>query len=472
MAKGFAPSRRRVQAHPSMKRPSTRWCATPIAACLSLALAGCGTLSEKKSSEAAEGAAEVAGTEGKKKEVPADAGKKDAPVTAVKKDAPAAAGTADAAAKPEQKEDPKKEKATEKEKATKATGAASPDPAAAAEFQGLPKGEAAFILACRELAAGGKTTMTGKDGMVFQTRELAALATNRRTGTPVHAAMVASIKAKADALRASGIELVIAPVPPKAVVYPDFLTADAPFKDRRYDSYLQALYAELEQAGVRVVDVTKALRSGRSAREASTYPRTGVVWSPAAAAATARAVHAASRRTEAVKSLVRDTTIVSRLTALTQNGERFKARSVGWAQGDRMVPATVAGEGAPIVIIGDEHAAAHRVDGVNASLADQVSLAFGTPVETRATPGFGWRQAAAFTPSKDSPTKLVVWCFSASGFLEDPAAAPKKQPVRPRRTTTARPSGGGEPRPAPEPRTGSGAGLQLRDDPGLEARPE
>lgn len=467
-----------------MKRPSTHWCATPIAACLSLALAGCGTLQEKKPSEATEGAAEVARTEGKKKEAPADPGKKDAPVTAGKKDVPAAAGTADAAANPEQKEVTKKEGEKEKEKEKKATkeeapkdtgAAAAPDPAAAAEFQGLPKGEAAFILACRERAAGGKTTMTGKDGMVFQTRELAALATNRRAGTPVHAAMVASIKAKADALRASGIELVIAPVPPKAVVYPDFLTADAALKDRRYDSYLQALYAELEQAGVRVVDVTKALRSGRSAREASSYPRTGVVWSPAAAAATARAVHAASRRTEAVKSLVRDTTIVSRMTVLTQNGERFKARSVGWAQGDRMVPATVSGEGAPIVIIGDEHAAAHRADGVNASLADQVSLAFGAPVETRATPGFGWRQAAAFTPSKDSPTKLVVWCFSAAGFLEAPAAAPKKQSVRPRRTTSARPSGGGgEPRPAPEPRPGPspGAGLQLRDDPGLEARPE
>ena len=426
-----------------MKRPSSRWIATPLAACLTLALAGCGALGKKDASDGTEGAAETPAAEGKKTDAPAE----------------------EAADRPDARKDEEKDEEAKKE--TPPKDADAPDPAAAEEFKGLPKGEPEFILACRSLAAGGKGTMTGKDGYVFETRELAALAANSKTGTPRHAAMVAAIKAKADALRASGVELVIAPVPPKPVVYPDFLGAEPAVKDRRYDSYLQALYAELEKSGVRVADVTKALRSDRFDKGAGSFPRTGVLWSPAAVAASARAVHTATRKTEAAKAIARDKTIVSRDSALTQNGETFKARSVGWAQGDRLVPATVAKEGAPIMVIGDEHAGVHRSGGVNASLADQLSFLFGTPVDTRATAGLSWKEAADFTPAKDSPTKVVVWCLSAAQFLDAPAA-PKK-PARPRRPAPrAEDTGDALPAPRPTP----GAGLQLRDDPGLEGRPE
>jgi alginate O-acetyltransferase complex protein AlgJ len=433
-----------------MNRPTSRWIATTLAACLTLALAGCGGLGKKNAAEGAEGAAQTAEADSKKKDSPEPQG-----------DA-AAAG-----AKPDAKKEEKKEEAKKETPPKDAESAAAPDPASAEEFKGLPKGEPEFVLACRSLAAGGKGTMTGKDGFVFETSELAALAANSKTGTPRHAAMVAAIKAKADALRASGVELVIAPVPPKPVVYPDFLGAEPALKDRRYDSYLQALYAELEKSGVRVADVTKALRSDRFDKSAASFPKTGVVWSPAAVASSARAVHTAARKTEAAKAISRDKTIVSRDSALTQNGETFKARSVGWAQGDRLVPATVAKEGAPIVVIGDEHAGVHRSGGVNASLADQLSLAFGAPVDTQAIAGLGWKEAADFTPAKDSPTNLVVWCFSAADFLEAPVA-PKK-PARPRRPAT-RPSDSGGDMPAPSP--GPGAGLRLRDDPGLEGRSE
>jgi len=425
-----------------MKRPTLRWCAAPLVVCLALGAVGCGTVGKK---DGAEGSATP--------EAGAEAGAKP-------DGAPEAA-------------DPKKkpEAETPSEKPAAAKDETPADPAAAEEFKGLPKGEAEFILACRALAAGGKATMTGKDGFVFATDGLAALGANSKTGTPRHQAMVAAITAYAEKLRAAGVELVIAPVPPKPVIYPDFLGTEPVVKDRRYAAYLPLLAAELEKAGVRVADATKALRSDRFNKGGASFPRTGLVWSPAAVATTARAVQAAAKKSAAVKSLARDKTIVSRDAALTQNGETFRARSVGWAQGDRLVPATVAKEGAPILVVGDDHAAAHRSEGVNASLADQLSLAFGTPVETRATPGLGWNEAAAmFTPSADSPTKLVVWCFSAAQFLDSPPPAPKKPAARPaRRGGRSADRDGSLPAPPPP---DAGSGLRLRDDPGLEARPE
>jgi hypothetical protein len=426
-----------------------------MAVSLALVLGSCGGLGKKDSTPGAESPGASAEADSKKKD--AGAGETDAGETKPEE------ATKEGTKKDESKKDQPAAEETKKE----APAAPAPDPAAAEEFAGLPKGEAAFILAARGLAAGGKTTMTGKDGFVFETRELAALAANTRSGTPRHQAMVDAIKAQAEALRAAGAELIIAPVTPKPVVYPDFLGAEPPLKDRRYDSYLQGLYAELQKAGVRVVDTTKALRSDRFDKNAASFPKTGVIWSPAAAATTARAVHAAAKKTPAAKAVTRDTTIVSRDTALTQNGETFRARSVGWAQGDRLIPATVAKEGAPIVVIGDEHAAAHRTDGVNASLMDQLSLAFGAPVELQGAPGLGWKEAAQFALPKDSPTKIVVWCFSGAQFLDVPEA-PKKQ-ARPRRPTPRSADSGGERRVAP---ANPGAGLRLRDDPALEARPE
>jgi len=389
---------------------------------------------------------------------------------------PEATSEAGAVPKPDGKPEAEKpsEQAAEKapEKKDDAPAEKPPEPAAAEEFKGLPKGEAEFILACRALAAGGKATMTGRDGFVFATPELAALGTNTRAGTPRHQAMVAAITAHAEALRAVGVELVIAPVPPKPVVYPDFLEPTPAIKDRAYDSYLQSLRTELAKAGVRVADVTKALRSDRLARTSASFPRAGLIWSPAAAATAARAIHGAARRTPAAKAIARDKTIIARESTLIQNGETFKARSVGWAQGNRLAPATVPKEGAPIVVIGDEHAAAHRSENVNASLADQLSLAFGAPIETRSTPGLGWNEAAAaFTPSAAGPAKIVVWCFSAASFLDAPAA-PKKPSPRPPRRSGARSSSGEDGLPAPRLDQAPGSGLRLRDDPGLEARPE
>jgi alginate O-acetyltransferase complex protein AlgJ len=367
------------------------------------------------------------------------------------------------AAKPEEKPE---EKSDEKP-------AATPAAAAAAEFTGLAKGEAEFVMACREVAVGDQDTMTAKDGMVFSTAEVRALGANSKTGTPRHQAMVAAIAAHAESLRAAGVELIVAPVPLKPVIYPDFLGGGSVVKDRRYDTYLQQLRTELGRYRVRVADVTKELRSDRFDRGAASFSRAGLVWSPAAVLSASRVIHGVARSTTAAKAVPRDKTIVARTAGLTQNGETFRARSVGWAQGQQLVPAAAPKEGASILIIGDENAGVHRIDGVNASLADQLSFAFGAPVDSRVVPGLGWNEAIQqFSPAKVPSTKIVVWCFSAASFLDGAADGGKKPATRAGRSggetvDDLPPTEGALPPASP-----AGAGLLLRDDPGLDVRAE
>lgn len=466
-----------VQAQASMKRLIFRRSAIVPATFLALVVSGCSSVA-KKDGGGEEAAAADAVTVTKSGDKPA----------AAQPEAATAVGTPTAApgkkyksplqieaekTKTKTKEKPEAKPEEKPEQKSDEKPAATPAAAAAAEFAGLAKGEAEFVMACREVAVGDQDTMTGKDGMVFATADVRALGTNSKTGTPRHQAMVAAIAAHAESLRAAGVELIVAPVPLKPVIYPDFLGGGSVVKDRRYDTYLQQLRTELGRYRVRVADVTKELRSDRFDRAAASFPRAGLVWSPAAVLSASRVIHGVARSTTAAKAVPRDKTIVARTAGLTQNGETFRARSVGWAQGQQLVPAAAPKEGASILIIGDENAGVHRIDGVNASLADQLSFAFGAAVDSRVVPGLGWNEAIQqFSPAKVPSTKIVVWCFSAASFLDGAADGGKKPAARAGRSggetvDDLPPAEGALPPASP-----AGAGLLLRDDPGLDVRAE
>lgn len=435
-----------------MKPPSFRHLVSPLCLAVALTLANCSSV--KKGADAA------APAEKKETDAAADT-KKDAPAGNSKKDgekkdpaAPAAETKKNEAKPAETKEEPK------------------PDPLAAEEFKGLPKGEAAFLLACRTAGAAGKAMATGRDGLVFASGDLRALGANPKAGTKTHQAVVAAITAYAAKLKAAGIGFVLAPVPPKPVVYPDFVSAEAKVKDKRFDSYLQALYAELAKAGVQVVDVTKPLRSDRFDRNAASFPKAGTVWSPAAAGTAAEAIYKSVKRTDAAKGLTRDKTITSKKVGVAQNGETFNTLSVDRDEGGTLVAAAAPKEGAPVLVVGDANAAAYRTPGQTAGLGDRLSLAFGVPVETRSEASLGWKSAAGkFTPKKDGATRLVVWSFSATDFLGEPAAAPSAKPSgRPVRRSPGAGSASEPSDPASPPP--NGAALKLRDDPGVSVRPD
>ncbi|MYH30578.1 MAG: hypothetical protein F4137_17400, partial [Acidobacteria bacterium] len=138
-----------------------------------------------------------------------------------------------------------------------------------------------FRVACgrlaAEAAAAGEEVLTGSDGWLFAVDEAAALgAAAPRAGTAV-----AAIASAAERLRRDGIELIVAPVPPKGIVYPDRLAPDldVPIPVRRLDATLQAVYDDLRAQGVRLVDLTPAFLRDRFHHEGPLYCRQDSHWS-------------------------------------------------------------------------------------------------------------------------------------------------------------------------------------------------
>lgn len=411
-------------------------------------LAGCGALKPKDGApsatdaETAEKKTEAAADGEKKTEPSADAEKKD---EEKKKDEPAA----DAPPTP---------------------GELHAAALAAEEFKGVSKAEAEFMLANRALAAAAKdkATFAGREGLVFRAEDARELGANRTANSGRHKSIVATLSAYAKRLREAGIEFVLAPVPPKPVVYPDYLGGDIKLRNRRYDSYLRGLYAELEKTGVRVVDDTRGLGSGRFGKQGGTYPRAGGELSPVGVKELAEAIHKSVRRTDAVKQITRDEALAGAPVALTVAGESFAAVKVGRQEEGKFSPVKPGREGAVVVVVGDAHALAYAKD--QASLADHLALAFGTAAETRGEKTLGWKSAPGrFSPGKKTAaTKVVVWAFSATDFLKDPSA-PK--PAAPRRPATRSASSSASPSGSPSIPTSGGA-LRLRDTPDLEVRSE
>ena len=202
------------------------------------------------------------------------------------------------------------------------------------EFAGLPKGEPDFILACRRLGESSDAVISGRGGLTFSRDVLRELGANRSATSTRHRNIVASLAAYAARVKAGGAEFVVVPVPPKPVIYPDHLPHEPALKDRRYDSYLQALYGELLRNGVRVIDVADELHDDRFDNRGNAFPKGDSHWSPRAAQTAAAQVYKELKRVGSLKSLPRDKTIIERQVKLAAAGESMRARMVGMKSGD------------------------------------------------------------------------------------------------------------------------------------------
>ena len=89
-----------------------------------------------------------------------------------------------------------------------------------------------FRAACARLAAeasaNGTQVVTGSDGWYFAAEEAAALGATSHESD----AAVTELAVAAERLRKGGIELIVGPVPPKGIIYPDRLAPEL----RRADS--------------------------------------------------------------------------------------------------------------------------------------------------------------------------------------------------------------------------------------------
>ena len=293
-----------------------------------------------------------------------------------------------------------------------------------------------FRATCARLAAdastAGTSIVTGSDGWYFAAREVSALAAEATGSAPG----VASIAAEAERLRRDGVELVVVPVPPKGIVYPDRLAPelDMPIPVRRLDAPLASIYDQLRARDVRIVDLTEPFIRDRFHHEGPLYCRQDSHWSGVGCvvaadviAATVRGLGVLETPSARLYGLAWFTTPLrgDLWQRLPQPPPHEEIRARGIIAPDDPLLATVAGDGeAGIAVVGDTHTLVFHggepYHARGAGIADQLAFEFRQPVALYAVDGT--------TPSTDFPTlpalrertRVVVWIFAATLLLGDP----------------------------------------------------
>jgi hypothetical protein len=293
----------------------------------------------------------------------------------------------------------------------------------------------------REAGERGDSVVAGREGWLFLLPELRHLAAGKFWN---EAAQTASRAGRADArdplpaildfhraLKEKGVELILVPVPPKAVVYPRFLPGSGETAGGgREDIPHRKFYSLLEDEGVRVLDLTEDFRKGEAPEGGYFYCRQDSHWSGAGC------VRAAERIAGLVRPLLeeydprvfpaawKEIVIEGDLRRMLEDPEgppeTLKVRAV---EGETVDPES------PVLVLGDSHAlvfhAGGDMHGRGAGLADGLAYELGRPVELIGVRGSGATPArvnlfrrAQRDPDYWTGKRAVVWVFSAREFTE------------------------------------------------------
>lgn len=307
------------------------------------------------------------------------------------------------------------------------------------------------VCAKKAADAGKSMAVAGADDWLFLNNELRHLGVGPFWGE--NAAKVSKAKGKdADPipaildfkkqLDAQGIELILAPVPPKAVIYPDKISdaVKVPADGKapaRLDSAHQEFYKLLRDQGVNVLDLTDDFLANRMTDDGPMYCRQDTHWSGLACN------HAAKRIAEMIRKMdwygdVKRTEFKQEVVSATIAGdlwnsleeskrpekETLKLRKIT-TDGSALVKPDPA---SPVILLGDSHNLIFQAGGdmlaSGSGLADQLAYELGLAVDLLAVRGSGATPArinlyrAASKPDYLSKKKVVVWCFTAREFTE------------------------------------------------------
>ena len=313
-----------------------------------------------------------------------------------------------------------------------------------------------FRASTAEIAAEseGRDTLTvvGLDGWLFFAPELRHLSVGEFWG--VQAAQVSRARPAAEPdplpaildfkrqLDAVGVELLVVPVPPKGVIYPEKITdtVEIPIPVPRLDAAHQAFYELLRQEGVDVLDLTDDFLDDRFHSEGALYCRQDTHWSGVACMVAGQMIAAAVRsrgwydELPQVKYTPRWYTASIRgdlyreLEPTETPREELRLRGIVMADPGR--PTEIAPDPkSPVVLLGDSHNLVfHAGDDMHttgAGLADQLAFELGFPIDLVAVRGAGATPArinllrrGQRDPSYWDDKRLVIWCFAAREFTE------------------------------------------------------
>ena len=299
---------------------------------------------------------------------------------------------------------------------------------------------AAFRAECAKKAAAGEDiAIPGADGWLFLRAELRHIGVGPFWGEAAAKVSKATSPDKADPLpaivdfhtqlKAAGIELILAPVPCKALVYADKLGGPA---EGRMDTIHKEFYQQLAAKGVKVLDLAEAFAKEKAKDAAGPllYCKTDTHWSPYACELTAKLIKQQlgspawlKAKPDAFKTAAETRTIIGDLTD-GKGSEELPVRVVTGADGNALEDKT-----SPVILLGDSHTLVFHIGeellGTGAGLADQLAAELGIAVDVIGVRGSGATSArvslmrrAKADPAYLAGKKVVIWCFAAREFTE------------------------------------------------------
>lgn len=298
-----------------------------------------------------------------------------------------------------------------------------------------------FIARCRTLGQSGGGAVSGKDGWLFSTSELREIGKTAAIPPASRQEVLDCIVDYHDQLRKAGIELILAPIPQKAIIYSENAGAR---RSGRLDSYLMELYEELGSKGVKVIDLVPNLRRERKIA-GGVFPKTASHLSPKGAEVVAGAIVDYAKDRRWAQGLVPDPNIIADPMQITLLGnlaayvrgddsgaqapETLPMRAISRRTVSGTVPAARAGDGRIILITSEQDGLAYGAPGnpagydadLRGSLADQLIFEFRNPIDVYSHDTSGANTArvrllrASMTkPALLSNTSAIIWTFSAN----------------------------------------------------------
>ena len=317
-----------------------------------------------------------------------------------------------------------------------------------------PNASDAFAAQCAAMAATAEQSdafaVAGRDGWSFLAAELRHVGAGRFWGADAALASRAAKPGWADPLPAildfkaqldqAGIELLLVPVPPKAIVYPDVLPGTMPAPEAsgtavtRFDSAAREFYGLLKDKGVRVLDLGDTFIAARAddGDGRQVYCRTDTHWSSRACEIAARLIREQVGDADWLPSganpfQTQETTIDitgDLVKSAGGAGETLRVRLVQPGAGDEAED-----RASPVLLLGDSHCLVFHSGGdmlaTGAGLADQLAAELGMAVDLLGVRGSGATSARISLMRRVRADadylgrkKLVIWCFAAREFTQ------------------------------------------------------
>lgn len=321
---------------------------------------------------------------------------------------------------------------------------------------GDAKTSAIFAADCLSKARAAEknyqVTVPGKSGWLFFAPELRhvgigkfwgdfAVKTSQAT-LPEQADPLPAILDFAAQLRKLNIDLLLVPVPPKALIYPDFASSKVSWNaPLRLDPNHQEFYDLLRERGVAVLDLTPEFLSRRLEPAGALYCRQDTHWSGRGAVLAACSIASEIQNRFSLplpaknpfaaswKAVKIDGDLRAGLSGKLPPLETLPLRFVGTRGAGGALKAVPIDRKSPLLLLGDSHDLVFHEGGdmhaKGAGLPDQLAMELGLPVDLIAVRGSGATPAridlmrrARANPGYLKGKKLVVWCFSAREFTE------------------------------------------------------